>query len=518
MLLIIFACFFPSTLGQSLDITPVNNENGFVLYKLDQKLIVDHYVNFLHIIDLEQYNDTLNIIDNNIKSLNLGINSTEYKLLRREFLQAKHTFKTIVPELTYKHRQKRGLINIMGSGMKALFGTMDDADAQVIFKHLDNLDKNSMQITDQLNKQVIINNNIIKNINETIKHVNDQQKLLTEYLDNITDRSNNLTVKIDKTKFTLHIYADISAINRQLEKISDTILMSKLNVLPHDILTNEEIKKYNITTPTLPFIKNTIIFKDSFLILVVGIPIFTKEKYHSAFIIPMPNNHHEELDHDITQVIIDHENVYSYDKDIISKKELNPHKNNCIKNTLGKTNTCNLKINNETSVTEIYNGLIITKNLPLTEITQNCIQYKFTIKNNNIIKFNNCKIRIGNVTFKNVIEKFTDSSIIPVSNINFTKILDNKINLKELHVNNIQNREMIKYVEFKNEIMGYTSLGISLTVIIITTIVGIFYCKLKRKNVTVTNVQLPIKLAKKDLSHEKDPFAGAKVLGDGGVI
>lgn len=42
------------------------------------------------------------------------------------------------------HREKTGLINIVGKTCKWLFGTMDDEDNQQINKHLKNIEENNL--------------------------------------------------------------------------------------------------------------------------------------------------------------------------------------------------------------------------------------------------------------------------------------------------------------------------------------------------------------------------------------
>lgn len=52
---------------------------------------------------------------------------------------------------------------------------MNDDDAKEIFDHLNNLDQNTKQVVSEVNKQIEINNNLIKNVKELENFINSQQ-------------------------------------------------------------------------------------------------------------------------------------------------------------------------------------------------------------------------------------------------------------------------------------------------------------------------------------------------------
>lgn len=99
-------------------------------------------------------------------------------------------------------------------------------------------------------------------------------------------------------------------------------------------------------------------------------------------------------------------------------------------------------INNERSIEEIETGIIITRNLEAIRVQQNCINQNIILKGNNLIKFTNCNIKIGDYQFSNNLEEFRESVILPVANINFTKRINN-ITLETIHLESINNRETI---------------------------------------------------------------------------
>jgi hypothetical protein len=66
---------------------------------------------------------------------------------------------------------------------------MDNIDAEEIFNHLDNLDKNTKNLYVQVNKQVSINDKLIKNLDIVVDHVNAGQEIVNKTLNTIIKKS-----------------------------------------------------------------------------------------------------------------------------------------------------------------------------------------------------------------------------------------------------------------------------------------------------------------------------------------
>ena len=88
--------------------------------------------------------------------------------------------------------KKRGLIDIGGKVVKWLFAHMDSEDADEIYGHLDNLDRNGGQINDQVNKHVVINEGLIKgiiNITESLRQTQEKEEKSINVLGTQTTRA-----------------------------------------------------------------------------------------------------------------------------------------------------------------------------------------------------------------------------------------------------------------------------------------------------------------------------------------
>lgn len=470
---------------QTIEVTPVYNDNGFAVITLREKPLVDHYVKFLHFINLDEYVNLTNLIENNIEALNSSSDDSGYILLKRELLSLKDNIKSLTP----RARRKRGLVNIIGKSLKFLTGTMDNDDATEIYDHLENLNINSKQMTSQINKQVKINNELIGSIEKIKNHINIEQSKLNYILRNISKKANEIVTLSNKLKYLFQIHIDIMTLDKQIEKIKENIMMSSLEVLAHDILTNSEIQAYNITVDILPYIRSGVLMNGNTIIFTIFVPIFNGENYITAIVTPVPNLKHEQLSFNNEKIIILKNMVYTFQENLFLRKNLKEHPNNCFKNLFQETNICNVIINSERSIEEIETGIIITRNLEATRVQQNCINQNIMLKGNNLLKFTNCKIRIGDYQFSNDLEEFRESVILPVANVNFTKKINN-ITLETIHLENINNRETIKYIEFKFKNTGYT-MGIT-TIVIIVVILIVFLVRKRAQKPISNKIELKI--------------------------
>ena len=69
------------------------------------------------------------------------------------------------------NRYKRGLFNIIGSGMKYLFGTMRANNANEISNEIDNIDKRNSQIVVLLRNQT----SLVRNAIVILEHYSNKQ-------------------------------------------------------------------------------------------------------------------------------------------------------------------------------------------------------------------------------------------------------------------------------------------------------------------------------------------------------
>lgn len=474
-----------SVYTQSIQIIPLKDDNGFALIQLEEIKIVENYNKILHIVNITEYRETIEKVQNNMNLLQLDTTDTDYKILIREISNSQRTLDSLVPKITKTMRKKRGLVNFLGSSLKFFAGTMDNEDSDEIFKHLQNLDINEKQLTDSINKQIIINKNLQTNMNQITDHINNQEVIIQKYLQEMENTTSTFLGKITRPALIMQLYTNINSIHKHLQDIKDIILLSHLEVLAHDILTEEETLKFNLTIEILPYIKTGVLFNDNLIVIILYIPNFTKEKYFKTLVLPFPNDKDEELDEPIHNVILKDNEIFNLNnKKYLLKSNLNSPNNVCIRNLLKSNNTCNYKLNSIESVTKINDEMILVVNFPKSKIIQNCINQDIIVKENFVIKYKNCEVKIREETFYNKINEYKDHITFPIiNNFNITKNFKN-VSLEKIHLKQIENLRTIKYVEFDLKVKSYISLGLIMLIFIISFILCLtVYFKSKQSSV-----------------------------------
>ncbi|CAD7083617.1 unnamed protein product [Hermetia illucens] len=84
-------------------------------------------------------------------------------------------------------RLKRGLVNLVGSGLKFLFGTMDATDSEKIRAVLDTVEKNELNVKIGMEKNLLL-----------IKEINKQSKMINMEQDTIKSRINEIINEIEE--------------------------------------------------------------------------------------------------------------------------------------------------------------------------------------------------------------------------------------------------------------------------------------------------------------------------------
>lgn len=221
-------------------------------------------------------------------------------------------------------RQKRGLMNIVGHGLKFLFGTMDASDAEEHeqkFRHIEA--RGSKMETNLLQQRTYIQSTIVK-LNETDVVLNQHSSIIRE-LDNEVSvfkrymKEEHFYNQANSMFIQLVNYASIliNKIRRDQSKLFDIIFASKQGILheslfnPADIISEMQHIHLSLMNQQFPFaiehanlynivnmanfnaiqIKNTIIFE-------INVPLYKPNKFTLYNIIAVPR--------------LDSPNIYSF--------------------------------------------------------------------------------------------------------------------------------------------------------------------------------------------------------------
>ena len=91
----------------------------------------------------------------------------------------------IVQVKTENSRQARGLFNFVGKVSKALFGTLDDDDAQLYHEHIERLEQGTTTLTQLMKHQLMIVKSVLCTFNETLTDVEYNELKMAEGLNQL---------------------------------------------------------------------------------------------------------------------------------------------------------------------------------------------------------------------------------------------------------------------------------------------------------------------------------------------
>ena len=191
------------------------------------------YHTLVHYYDLSVINNEILELNNhyNIVSKLIHKHQNQYKEIENYDKIFKQTYKSVRDKFTSlfpRNRNKRGLINGLGTAVKFVTGNMDADDATRINRIVKNLENNQRTLQHQINNQYSLNENIVKQFNYTVQNIQyNGQQLKGEIM-----KLNNVVQKEDG-------------------KINTLILKDVLNQL---------ILMYNIILNILTEIENSLAF------------------------------------------------------------------------------------------------------------------------------------------------------------------------------------------------------------------------------------------------------------------
>lgn len=444
------------TANTTLTIEKIDTNSGFIEIKLGNVEIVRTYDIILHIINPAEILKIIACLEENISKLQIEKEGRD--ILFHELDSLKYKIHTIIP-----HRQKRGLINIVGTGMKWLYGTMDEDDRQNIEEHLKIIDENNHNIITQNNKQVFINNSFNQTfltLKETIEK--DRTKISYQLVNSKKD-----IVRINNKFLYLESLLKIGIIKDNVEHIQNNIASSRTGIMGNNILSKEEIIKYDVSFEKLKNIKiGTALYENEKIVFVIKIPseLIETRKY---LVTSLTNMNSEELIIDDEEIVKINETVYKYELNIDFK---NLRKSNlCLYNSV-----CMKTKNSQMKIHEIENGLLLLKNVKNINLSSTCDERTTHLNGNFLLNFNSCELKIQNETFVNRKNIFEERFIIPYEiNLNTTQ---EQLSFNDIVIKQIENIENINELKFnhKNHVMFNICIGIIILLLIINLIIYVY--------------------------------------------
>lgn len=200
-------------------------DKGLVYLKEREILLTNDKWTLVVNIDLNKYDGILDYIETVFQNfetfrdhptLKLIIPWTEVSRLRSvaSMLTSEiNSFKSMLPET----RRKRGAINAIGSGMKLLFGTMDNDDLETLSTKLYELDKTQNDILHNNKEMLTYIKSVFKNFEENAKIITVMGENVKGVLKQISYLNVSLWSDIEKVNRSLQYHMRISSLIREVE-------------------------------------------------------------------------------------------------------------------------------------------------------------------------------------------------------------------------------------------------------------------------------------------------------------
>lgn len=241
------------------------------------------------ILNLENNVNILNSKNCSLCINNIKPNIDQTNILYKNIINA---FENINPK-----RLKRGLLNIVGSAQKWLFGTLDNDDLELINDKFNKLRNNQQRIVNEVNLRTSILSHMMNKTEQTIKTINSDLEKIETSLTNIHDR-------FLITVLNEYILTNAQILLNYLENLENAISFAQLNVVHHSILKNADLEiileklnllynqkqlaKFGYLQSHRDFYGVQLIRNTNELIFNIKIPILSQETYNLYRLYPIP--------------------------------------------------------------------------------------------------------------------------------------------------------------------------------------------------------------------------------------
>lgn len=238
-----------------MEIINLDKNPGILPFNLGNARVKIASHTFLHYFDLvpianqidtlkQQYNDVTQAIKKGLSSPYFHALQNFNQGILFQLEQVENKFKSVHPFYNDK-RAKRGLINGLGSIIKAISGNLDQEDAERYDRAIESLQSKQQQVISQLNKEISLTTKILENYNKTISLVLHNQDVITQGIQKIESEFNTFIFDFSHYMQTRDILDQIS-INLNmlidfLTNIENAISFAKLGTLHHSILKLDEM-------------------------------------------------------------------------------------------------------------------------------------------------------------------------------------------------------------------------------------------------------------------------------------
>lgn len=245
---------------------------------------------------------------------NITFCNTNIKILNQlipTIYKQEDTLKTLINH----RREKRALLNVVGTLFKSVFGTLDENDAEYYNEAINKVKENENNLINLLKQQVQVVKTTITNFNNTITSLNNNKIIFNENFSKLSKYIGEINQKYFLLDLSQTLEEQFSLLNLMLTELQNeysaiinSILFSRSNVLHPFVITPyqllNELKSTISYIPSsasyaLPLeIKNayklyelvelSVYFNDNRIIYVISNPLINNKQFFLYKLAPLP--------------------------------------------------------------------------------------------------------------------------------------------------------------------------------------------------------------------------------------
>lgn len=493
--------------GLQMSITNYDDNKGLIPIQLGTARVITGYNKLLHIINLTIYDPTISNIKTNVNKILDAVTSnsnlqTLYTqraaMLSEQAAQLVKTLKHIKPRTSDKHynrRNKRGLIDGLGSVIKGITGNLDQTDYREISEAIANINLNEDIITHKINEQISINNQMIFRFNEIKEFLDNSTNEIKKQLGLYKNASQDILEIISFEQYLHHTSYTIDQLQTHLDNLLDIITHAKLQIISHHLLDKKELtfiedqlKSQNIFINSEHNIYELLHLKayynQSVIIFSIEIPTFHRNSFKQYYLQPTTINNTYSL-YIPNNILVLNDQVYQYiskpcdeieDQYYCHQEQLQQTKTNCVAQIiLNQPAHCNLiKSVLSEDITQIFGQyLYINTRKPLDFTTTCGLQNQRNIDGIKLISFANCSITINNTVYTNEAPIFYEQllNLLPYHEIN-TRNIETPIDLPQLNNQTIFNMEKLQELHHSTALAHHQTIFCIISALLFLCIFG----------------------------------------------
>jgi len=430
----------------------LRSEEGYARINIGAAYIISKYDYIIHTINLREILEMVIKLQEDISSMP----DSAYKHLGKQEL---NRVATIVRTLAPK-RSRRGLINIGGSVLNTLWGTMDDTDRQNIEEHERVIDENNRKLIEAMNHQIQINDGFNKSFMKIKEIIENDRRVFMANLGQANDKEELIREQ------AIEQYTRIELLRHQLEIVQNNLVLASKGGFDPAMLTEEEIDHFKIDSNKLQGIRLGVLkWENENLSLVIKVPA-KHVKAEKVLVVPIPNSHKEQILEELETLVYVNGTEYTFEEGR-SIFELRPSKN-CI-----LENHCKIVTQSKPKTIEIQSDMLIATNMENVTINGTCMAEAKNLVGHYFITYSNCSFVLLGMNFAN---EFLETEEVFILSPDKPLATEKVATFEEIILTQNENLKEIKELHF-HKITSTTLGSVSVFAVAIISIVLIVLCR-----------------------------------------